>query len=645
MRLRCLSPLSGVCAVVFAAAAASGQTTISQLSDPENPSMEAGVDIVSAAVIQDHGRLTFRIETRGPIPTALPDPDDFITFLWLLDTDRNSATGQPHGALGSEFNVRAVIGETYGGGFVDVTGGVPGGGGGSVEVQGNRVEITIWLYQIGSAAGFNWRCDSFHIVDGGWVSGNYETAIASADTLAFTPAARVIVTPPLLMLSPSGPTTGQVQVEVRDANGNVQPTGNYHVTFESTYEPVATVDVTGVVTAHMPPAQHWRTPYIVVRADGLMADNAAVVRVTANDLGVVHQMFWGTNVAYYLVPMIEGVDLAGLTSAYEVVTVTDRAYLDEAAGFGTTYLNGARLFLVLDVTDDPVTAVCGASGSPIRLGWLYGQPAHNSCYIINDPAHRTPQWFVIFHEMGHDIASQCNAFNLFCMGPSQSHDAAYSEGTASLAALWAWQSIMRCPRGIGSVAIADFDEHIRGYMSVWRQSLVDYQSAGASYALLDANVLDGILCVLFDQYGPKIWFDYLSSFLPAQAPLPVPIDTLEKQATWFVAAVSASTGEDLRDLFETAYGFPVDESAWPEIFAAVSARVAARSIPAPTAGDSNCDCVVDVNDVPAFVMALINPAGYAASYPDCDRMISDVNRDDRIDGRDIQAFVLTLVDR
>lgn len=645
MRLHCLPLLLGGCAVVFAATAASGQTTISQLSDPASPSTEAGVDIVSAAVIQEHGRLIFRIETRGPIPTALPDPDDFITFLWLLDTDRDSATGQPHGALGSEFNVRAVIGETYGGGFVDVTGGVPGGGGGSVEVQGNRVEITIWLYQIGSAAGFNWRCDSFHIVDGMWVSGNYETAIASADTLPFTPAARVIVTPPLLMLSPSGPATGQIQVEVRDANGIVQPTGNYQVTFESTYEPVATVDANGVVTAHMPPAQHWQTPYIVVQADGVMADNAAVVRVTANDLGVVHQMFWGSTVAYYLAPMIEGVDLAGLTSTYEVVSVTDRAYSDEAAGFGTTYLNGARLFLVLDVTDDPVTAVCGASGSPIRLGWLYGQAVHNSCYIINDPAHRTPQWFVIFHEMGHDIASQCNAFNLFCMGPSQSHDAAYSEGTASLAALWAWQSIVRCPRGIGPAALADLDQHVRGYMSMWRQSLVDYQNAGASYAALDANVLDGILCELFDEYGPKIWFDYFSSFLPAPAPLPVPIDTLEKQATWFVAVVSASSGADLRDRFEIDYGFPVDQAAWTEIYAAVSARIAARTMVEPARGDSNCDCVFDAVDVPAFVLALVNPSGYAAAYPNCDRGIADVNGDDQIDGRDVQAFVQTLLGR
>ena len=69
----------------------------------------------------------------------------------------------------------------------------------------------------------------------------------------------------------------------------------------------------------------------------------------------------------------------------------------------------------------------------------------------------------------------------------------------------------------------------------------------------------------------------MSTFLPAPDPLPVALDTKEKQATWFVAAMSASTGEDQRALFRDVYGFPIDEDAWPQIFAAVATRIAARS--------------------------------------------------------------------
>ncbi|HQP43944.1 MAG TPA: hypothetical protein PLV66_09730, partial [Thermoanaerobaculales bacterium] len=116
-------------------------TTIGSLTDPSNPGAQAFSDILAARVEQEGGLLRFVIEVRGNIPSSLPLPDDSITYLWLVDADRNAATGQPHGALGSEFNVRAVVSEVSGGGWVDVTGSLPGGGPGSVSVAGSQVTI------------------------------------------------------------------------------------------------------------------------------------------------------------------------------------------------------------------------------------------------------------------------------------------------------------------------------------------------------------------------------------------------------------------------------------------------------------------------------------------------------------------------
>ena len=62
-----------------------------------------------------------------------------------MDTDNDPGTGQPHGAVGSEFNVRAVVGQSSVGGFVDVTGSLPGGGLGTVVFDGARVEISIGM--------------------------------------------------------------------------------------------------------------------------------------------------------------------------------------------------------------------------------------------------------------------------------------------------------------------------------------------------------------------------------------------------------------------------------------------------------------------------------------------------------------------
>lgn len=60
-------------------------------------------------------------------------------------------------------------------------------------------------------------------------------------------------------------------------------------------------------------------------------------------------------------------------------------------------------------------------------------------------------------------------------------------------------------------------------------------------------------------------------------------------------------------------------------------------------GDLNCDCAVDIADVGPFVLALIDPAAYAAEYPNCPIARADANADTQLDGRDVQAFVELLL--
>jgi len=62
----------------------------------------------------------------------------------------------------------------------------------------------------------------------------------------------------------------------------------------------------------------------------------------------------------------------------------------------------------------------------------------------------------------------------------------------------------------------------------------------------------------------------------------------------------------------------------------------------PSTGDMNCDGFVNNADIPAFVLALIDPAGYTAAYPDCDPMLGDVDGDGEFNNADIPAFVALL---
>ncbi len=61
-------------------------------------------------------------------------------------------------------------------------------------------------------------------------------------------------------------------------------------------------------------------------------------------------------------------------------------------------------------------------------------------------------------------------------------------------------------------------------------------------------------------------------------------------------------------------------------------------------GDLNGDGVVDNGDIDAFVLALTDPAGYAAAYPNVQfAIVGDMNRDGAFDTADIDGFVQALL--
>ncbi len=60
------------------------------------------------------------------------------------------------------------------------------------------------------------------------------------------------------------------------------------------------------------------------------------------------------------------------------------------------------------------------------------------------------------------------------------------------------------------------------------------------------------------------------------------------------------------------------------------------------AGDLNCDGVLNVFDIDPFVLALTDPAAYAAAYPECDIALADMNDDGVVNAFDIDPFVAAL---
>ncbi|QOJ15823.1 MAG: hypothetical protein HRU75_14760 [Planctomycetia bacterium] len=60
-------------------------------------------------------------------------------------------------------------------------------------------------------------------------------------------------------------------------------------------------------------------------------------------------------------------------------------------------------------------------------------------------------------------------------------------------------------------------------------------------------------------------------------------------------------------------------------------------------GDMNCDGLVNNFDIDPFILALLQPAQYAAAFPGCDPLNGDINGVDGLNNFDIDPFVVLVV--
>jgi hypothetical protein len=375
--------------------------------------------------------------------------------------------------------------------------------------------------------------------------------------------------PPILLLSLDSPI-GKLSVEAYDAYGNrVTPRT---VEYSSSSPSVATVDNNGVVTAIRPPKTFGETPIISAKIDGVLVPNVVVVRVTQDNLGLAMKALPGKHVVFYIPEQpIQGYDYQKIFSDYDVVRITDIAYELESEATGVVPYGGSTLFLVNDPGHDDGTVPCGLSGNPIRLGSSVDKPA--SC-MISCGGTGFPAWFVYFHEMGHDFTLEGVKPAQFFFGGAN-HTVVYVEGLATALAMYVAKMIKE------RASIYNISSNIvNNVITLWHfgstPSLDQYVKNGAHYDQMNPDVLDEMIDVIGTKYGYDSLYRFYSLFLPRDVPFSFTIDTDAKQATVFVAALSAATGADLRAQFRE-WGFPIDDEfyarIWDEVNWLVNQRV------------------------------------------------------------------------
>jgi len=382
----------------------------------------------------------------------------------------------------------------------------------------------------------------------------------------------MLLLPPILLLSLDSPT-GKLSVEAYDAYGNrVTPRT---VEYSSSSPSVATVDNNGVVTAIRPPQTFGETPYITAKIDGIPVPNAAVVRVTRDNLGITMKALPGKHVIFYIPEQpIQGFDYQKIFREYDVIRITDIAYELESEVTGVVPYSGSTLFLVNDpghVSDS--TVPCGLSGNPIRLGTYVDKPIHNSCMIVAYGS-GTPQFWIYFHEMGHDFTLEGIKPSQFFFGGAH-HGWTYAEAFASVVGMYVAKMIEERSSTLG-IPRSIVSEIIGVYHFGTTPDLDKYLSEGARYENVSVSVIYDTMNAIATKYGYDSLYRFFSLFLPRDVPFTFTIDTDAKQATVFVAALSAATGADLRPQFRE-WGFPIDDEfyarIWDEVNWLVNQRV------------------------------------------------------------------------
>ncbi len=400
--------------------------------------------------------------------------------------------------------------------------------------------------------------------------------------------------PPVLHLA-SG-ATSSVPLEVRDRDGN-KVTGDIEffgmnlvlvIGWTEVDPPLISVSPDGFVTA-------LRQEVIGVdigteisaRINGQEVTNRSSVRVLSREYDVSYQEIVGENMVLYYPSTLEGEDISQfIVSRYQVPTVNEYAYTIQSGLTGTQPVNGFRLILS-SVFGDAEGVELGATGAlsfggrsstSIKIGYhLSGAGAFMNSSENSFP--RSPEWFVYYHELGHNFTGSPflsgMGFGLF----------SYGEMVADVISIETMEKILSNP---GEYAITEdtrasmqrsLDE-VSGSLSAafqtWLDNGTDFNEVD-DIGSEDAKLIVGGIYLHHKQLrGSDFGERYFRPFDPQHYSR---FTTLSERVivgsgfsgnhTAFAALVSAAAGQDLSATFKETYHFPINQPLFDQTYQAL----------------------------------------------------------------------------
>ncbi|MBL1215265.1 MAG: T9SS type A sorting domain-containing protein [Ignavibacteriae bacterium] len=364
-------------------------------------------------------------------------------------------------------------------------------------------------------------------------------------------------------------STSSEPLVIKDKYGNIVPGTIY---FGGYSNDLISISADGYVTGLREEQSNEIGTWVFASIDGQSVSNRCVVRVLSSNYNLQYIADTSANTILYYPESINGENIEPYVLQYEMSTVHEYIYQIQAALMDLVPFGGNKQILEVDFGETEQQRVCGISGNPVRLGWnIQGNPWQN-CFLVPFTPPRSPQWFIITHEIGHNFTL---ASNIFYTGLSSFY---YSEGIASSIGLECYEKILARPEEftLQSATRNTILGQMNLYKNNFQQAFNTWQNNGSNFSSLSPDIVDGIYFHYKADYSGNFterfytplqmrFFDELISILNL-----ITSNGENGKHTFFAALISAAVKEDLSQEFITSYNYPIIQSLFDDAYTILS---------------------------------------------------------------------------
>jgi hypothetical protein len=278
--------------------------------------------------------------------------------------------------------------------------------------------------------------------------------------------------------------------------------------------------------------------------------------------------------------------------------------------------------------------VCGISGNPLRLGWNIEGNEWQNCFLVPFIPPRSPQWFIFYHEMGHNFTWPSYTFGQG-LGPIVT----YSEGFASAIAVEAIRIILDSPSvyPLGADAINSMQFVYDMNTGNFENDFDNWLASGADFSSFDANIMDGMWLhyryLHPSTFANRFFLPLQPAYLAETFPIVDSVHLYGANAmhTFFAALMSAAYGSDLSQVFKDDYHFPLIQSFYDYTYGILLSIVGPQQY---ICGDSDGSGSVDIDDI-MFIISYVFLGGPVPAPLE----MSDVNCLEEVDIDDVMYLI------